>query len=396
MADLSKIPIAPNPDGGPSNFVNPPSLESTVLSLGLALICISMACLTLRLLSNYQRTGKLCLDDYLCIFGEMAGVGFWGIVYSVARDGNAKHSWDAPMSIITTSFIKRHFASQMLSYPALCATKAAVLALYIRIFDNTRWMRRTCYVLIVLVFLAYGVNIVLVIVYCLPRKGAPWDTAVLDRCGDPGILAISFGAFSVLSNIILLALPFPVLLKQHLAPAKIIGLTGVFLVGISTITTSIMALRYRVKTFLGEDQLWNGFTVTITTFAEIFGTVCVSCAPALYAFSMTFVQKSELYPSRRPRPLSCRTGMKTDSSSADGNKFDSMSNLKMHHDWSDKCAMSHGGRPGPLTRIYSTVNPSSNYIPMMNGIAKSTRIDQSSTILDPNTNTHRESWAEKV
>ncbi|EEQ32123.1 conserved hypothetical protein [Microsporum canis CBS 113480] len=364
MADLSKIPIAPNPDGGPSNFVNPPSLESTVLSLGLALICISMACLTLRLLSNYQRTGKLCLDDYLCIFGEMAGVGFWGIVYSVARDGNAKHSWDAPMSIITTSFIKRHFASQMLSYPALCATKAAVLALYIRIFDNTRWMRRTCYVLIVLVFLAYGVNIVLVIVYCLPRKGAPWDTAVLDRCGDPGILAISFGAFSVLSNIILLALPFPVLLKQHLAPAKIIGLTGVFLVGIS--------------------------------FAEIFGTVCVSCAPALYAFSMTFVQKSELYPSRRPRPLSCRTGMKTDSSSADGNKFDSMSNLKMHHDWSDKCAMSHGGRPGPLTRIYSTVNPSSNYIPMMNGIAKSTRIDQSSTILDPNTNTHRESWAEKV
>ncbi|KAM5450702.1 hypothetical protein MaudCBS49596_004233 [Microsporum audouinii] len=233
MADLSKIPIAPNPDGGPSNFVNPPSLESTVLSLGLALICISMACLTLRLLSNYQRTGKLCLDDYLCIFGEMAGVGFWGIVYSVARDGNAKHSWDAPMSIITTSFIKRHFASQMLSYPALCATKAAVLALYIRIFDNTQWMRRTCYVLIVLVFLAYGVNIVLVIVYCLPRKGAPWDTAVLDRCGDPGILAISFGAFSVLSNIILLALPFPVLLKQHLAPAKIIGLTGVFLVGIS-------------------------------------------------------------------------------------------------------------------------------------------------------------------
>ncbi|EZF20214.1 hypothetical protein H112_05249 [Trichophyton rubrum D6] len=396
MADLSKIPIAPNPNGGPPNFADPPSLESTVLSLGLALICISMACLTLRLLSNYQRTSKFHLDDYLCIFGEVAGIGFWGIVYSVARDGNAKHSWDAPMSIVTASFIKRHFASQMLSYPALCATKAAVLALYIRVFDNSRWMRRTCYVLMVLIFLAYGVNIVLVIVYCLPRKGAPWDTAVLDRCGDPGILAISFGAFSVLSNIVLFVLPFPIILNQLLCPMKIIGLTGVYLVGLSTIVTSIMALRYRVKTFLGEDQLWNGFTVTITTFAEIFGTVCVSCAPALYAFSMNFVQKSDLYPSRRPRPMSSKKRTKTDNSSADGNKFDSMSNLKIHNDWTDKCAMSHGVRSGPLTRIYSTVNPSFTYIPMTNGIAKSTRIDQSSTIVDSNASTHPESWPEKM
>lgn len=85
----------------------------------------------------------------------------------------------------------------------------------------------------VLIFLAYGVNIVLVIVYCLPRNGAPWNTAVLDRCGDPGILAISFGAFSVLSNIVLFALPFPIILNQLLCPMKIIGLTGVYLVGIS-------------------------------------------------------------------------------------------------------------------------------------------------------------------
>lgn len=67
MADLSKIPIAPNPNGGPPNFADPPSLESTVLSLGLALICISMACLTLRLLSNYQRTSKFHLDDCMCM-----------------------------------------------------------------------------------------------------------------------------------------------------------------------------------------------------------------------------------------------------------------------------------------------------------------------------------------
>lgn len=111
---------------------------------------------------------------------------------------------------------------------------------------------------------------------------------------------------------------------------------------------------------------------------------------------MNFVQKSDLYPSRRPRPLSSKKRTKTDNSSADGNKFDSMSNLKVHHDWTDKCAMSHGVRSGPLTRIYSTVNPSSTYIPMTNGIAKSTRIDQSSTIVDPNASTHPQSWPEKM
>ncbi|KAF3492349.1 uncharacterized protein GIQ15_01866 [Arthroderma uncinatum] len=273
MADPSKIPIAPNPNGDPSNFINPPSLESTVLSLGLALICISIACLSLRLFANYRRTRRLCLDDYLCLLGEVAGVGYWAVIYSVARDGTAKHSWDAPISVITSSFIKKHFAQQMLSLPALWATKAAVLALYIRIFDSTRWMRRTCYACIVIMFLFYGANVVLAIVYCLPRRGDPWDAAVLDRCGDPGALSVSIGAFSVFSNIVLFCLPFPIIFERRLAPPKIIGLTGVFLVALSTLTTSIMALRYRVKSFLGEDQLWNGFTVTITTFAEIFGTV---------------------------------------------------------------------------------------------------------------------------
>lgn len=61
--DPSKIPLAPNPSGGPSNFVDPPTLDSAIISLGAVLISTSMLCLTIRLITNYKHTGKLGLDD---------------------------------------------------------------------------------------------------------------------------------------------------------------------------------------------------------------------------------------------------------------------------------------------------------------------------------------------
>ncbi|KAM5462876.1 hypothetical protein MferCBS49748_006268 [Microsporum ferrugineum] len=379
MADLSTFPIAPNPNGLPPNFVDPPSRESTVLVLGLTLICISTLCIMMRLFTNYKHMGKLCLDDYLCVFGEMAGIGFWAIIYNLARGGAATHTWDAPASLVTKSFIKQQFAQQMLTAPAQWATKAAVLALYIRIFNTVRWMRRTCYILIIVMLLVYGINIILAAVYCLPRNGAPWDNTAFTRCAEPVVLQLFIGSFSVLADLILFALPFAIIPNLHVARTKKIGLTCVFVVGLLTVAASITGLGYRVKLYLGGDPLWNGITLTLTTFAEVFGTVIVSCAPAIYAFWLKFIQEGELYSQLLSKMSLSRTRVKTDDSSTQGGQYDSSSDIKEdHHDWPDKPTNSYG-RLGLLTRVYSTSSPSSTFVPMKNVIAKSTRIDQSST-----------------
>lgn len=62
-ADLSKIPLAPNPDGSPPNLVNPPSQSDLPLAVGLPLALISFCFVLLRLATNFKHVRKLGLDD---------------------------------------------------------------------------------------------------------------------------------------------------------------------------------------------------------------------------------------------------------------------------------------------------------------------------------------------
>lgn len=119
----------------------------------------------------------------------------------------------------------------MIVAPALWATKSAVLVLYIRIFNTVRWISRISYGLIILMFLVYGINIILATVYCLPRNGAPWDATAFARCAEPVVLAIFIGSFTVLADFIIFLLPFPIILKLQMAQGKKVGLAIVFLVG---------------------------------------------------------------------------------------------------------------------------------------------------------------------
>lgn len=61
--DLSKIPLALNPNGSPPNFIDPPSLEPAFLGVGISLITLSAILLSIRILANYKHAGKLWVDD---------------------------------------------------------------------------------------------------------------------------------------------------------------------------------------------------------------------------------------------------------------------------------------------------------------------------------------------
>ncbi|EZF28575.1 hypothetical protein H101_07745 [Trichophyton interdigitale H6] len=373
--DPSKIPLAPNPSGGPSNFVDPPTLDSAIISLGAVLISTSMLCLTIRLITNYKHTGKLGLDDYLCVFGEATAIGYWAVIESVAQNGVARHSWDVPASVVTKSFIKRQFAQQMIVAPALWATKSAVLVLYIRIFNTVRWISRISYGLIILMFLVYGINIILATVYCLPRNGAPWDATAFARCAEPVVLAIFIGSFTVLADFIIFLLPFPIILKLQMAQGKKVGLAIVFLVGFITVIMSVTSLGFRIQLFLGQDPVWNGLCISLTTFAELFGTVIVSCTPSIYSFWLNFVQPSTVYSTLRSKLLLSKTKTSTDNQFGDEERFELPSKLRNGRgSWPSDSANGLGGKTGPFTRIYSS---SSSSIPMKNAITKATQIVQS-------------------
>jgi hypothetical protein len=118
---------------------------------------------------------------------------------------------------------------QFIGGPALWSAKAAILALYIRVFDSIRWMRISSYALIVFTGLFYMSNVVIAAAYCLPRNGAPWDQTAFARCGSPVKSAIVIGIFGVVADLIIFILPFPVISKLHLTQSKKFGLMIVFM-----------------------------------------------------------------------------------------------------------------------------------------------------------------------
>lgn len=61
--DISKVPLAPNPNGDPPNFVNPPTKAAVAIAVGLPLAIISVCFVSLRLITNIKIARKLGLDD---------------------------------------------------------------------------------------------------------------------------------------------------------------------------------------------------------------------------------------------------------------------------------------------------------------------------------------------
>jgi hypothetical protein len=224
-------------------------------------------------------------------------MAYWILYHMISSRGTSRHSWDVPMSVITVSYIKLQASIQIVVAPAIWAAKAAILALYVRLFGSVRWLKITCYVWIGLMALFYSSNIAISVAYCIPRKGEAWDGTSFARCSTSAWSAVVIGVFSTVADVVIFVLPFPVLLKLRVNSAKKLGLISLFLTGFLLVILSVLSLVYRTMIFRGTDVTWYGTTTGILTFAEIFGTIVVSCAPALSAFWFKILTKSSLWSS---------------------------------------------------------------------------------------------------
>lgn len=77
------------------------------------------------------------------------------------------------------------FTQTFFGYFNMWLIRAAVLVLYIRIFDSVRWVRYTSWTIIVLSGMFYAASIFMSVGYCTPRAGKNWDSVPFSKCADP-------------------------------------------------------------------------------------------------------------------------------------------------------------------------------------------------------------------
>ena len=61
--DLCQIPIAPDPSGGPPNFVDPETNAMVLPAVAIPFAAASLVMVTIRLVTNAKMVGKLKVDD---------------------------------------------------------------------------------------------------------------------------------------------------------------------------------------------------------------------------------------------------------------------------------------------------------------------------------------------
>ncbi|KAK8039616.1 hypothetical protein PG993_008027 [Apiospora rasikravindrae] len=300
--NLSQVPALPPPPGVVSNFTNPPSQGHLPKIVTYVTLPLMTAFLGLRLYDRIKTSG-LCIDDFV---DQAAG----------------PHMWDVPLSKITPSYARDCTVVTLGYYVAAMFIKAAILAMYIRIFLLSKGAKHMLWMGIVLSTLFHIATIAVYIATCFPR---PEDKATGGWLSPQysqrtynisGYLAASTGIIGAVIDFYILIVPMGFLWTLQMSLKRKLAVSGVFATGAIACGFSILStvFRWRIATSSaeGQDGSWNGPPLYAFCIAEINVGIMCSCMPIVFVhfkglvswFSSWFTKLRHLTQKNSKRPAS--------------------------------------------------------------------------------------------
>ncbi|KAE8153635.1 hypothetical protein BDV25DRAFT_22028 [Aspergillus avenaceus] len=226
-------------------------------------------------------------DDFYIVFATVLAIAYSIVVLASLRNGFGKHTSSLSLRD-REAFLKAEYISSNLYNVSLAATKLGILALYYRIFP-IRWFSRTviaCGVFICLWIVTIEVFMALL---CRPIQ-AFWDVAVEGHCFNSTSLTYYVNASNMITDLVLFALPIPVILGVRTTNNKKVALVAVFSIGF--ITCGISAARLGEVVAIGSSDItWEGVPLGILSAFESLGGVLCANLPIIYRLFRTVVQK---------------------------------------------------------------------------------------------------------
>ncbi|GFF83700.1 hypothetical protein IFM61392_08953 [Aspergillus lentulus] len=189
-----------------------------------------------------------------------------------------------PKTTLSVEHIERQFLFLWLSIPlynlSLTFTKASILLLYLRIFAIPRFVLTSRIALGVISI--YGLWCVLsAILNCIPVS-AFWDSTIQGNCISRKFLWFFNASLNIVTDLVILIMPIPVLSRLHLPQKQKFGVIVVFAAGIFTCITSMIRLKYVATATEATDTTKSLAPIAGWSFIEMnMGIIC-SCLPPLH------------------------------------------------------------------------------------------------------------------
>ncbi|GKU00284.1 integral membrane protein [Fusarium langsethiae] len=164
------------------------------------------------------------------------------------------HTWEIPLAKFNTGN-QLSFVVPIL-YAVCTAFSKMALALFYRKLSPQRWWRWSVYGVLFLVA-GYNLAIMLVILFgCVPFEKS-WDHTMLEgTCVNRPAVYICTAGLGIFSDLILLVMPLPMVLRSQIPRRQKAGLIVLFAIGSATLVTSVIRLVLLVPIFGAVDVSW--------------------------------------------------------------------------------------------------------------------------------------------
>ncbi|KAK3174435.1 hypothetical protein OEA41_001681 [Lepraria neglecta] len=234
----------------------------------------------LRFISRNKSKTRLGYDDYTIL---LALTFLYGLNVTVILDtalyGLGRHL-PAVDFIQLPNFQKTGLANFILYFTTSAAIKASLLFLYYRYFGISKPFRLALYISAGIIFCWYMSVFFATIFQCIP-VAAFWDRTIKNpKCMDLVAFSVGSGVTNLLTDVMILCLPMPMVWFLHTNRTQKLILTGIFLLGFFVCAGSIVRI-VQLNQINGFDVTWELRNVFIWTSVEPSIGILSACLPTM-------------------------------------------------------------------------------------------------------------------
>lgn len=259
------------------------SIGPTLVAISALFIALDVVFVCLRFYSRRLIKTPLGWDDILILPALILNLATCSLtLLSVHIAGVGQHLPAVlaanPATLLTWG--KIIYALLIIYSLAVAFPKLSILALYLRIFTEKPYRISTWVVAAIISGTAIAVSLV-GFFQCSPVPLA-WDKSIEGgTCIDVALFYVYCSVPNVLTDVAMLLLPIPMILKLHTNQSQKIGLSFIFLLGTIGLISSCVRLVMFSRNNAFNDQTWRSVTLMTWTDVEASIYLIAACLPSL-------------------------------------------------------------------------------------------------------------------
>ncbi|KAF2732637.1 hypothetical protein EJ04DRAFT_578274 [Polyplosphaeria fusca] len=266
----------------PSSHREPGLYESyrarAILGVVIALTITSTLSLILRLIAKRIQRLKIAAEDWTIIAAQIAVYGMSACaILETIIGGAGDHAQDVPTKV--PQFLKVLIALQVFYATTLALIKTSICLFYNRVFPLHKF-RIFSYAVIACI-VAWAVGIIFTAFFLCRPFAFNWNPTIPGgKCANQPVTYIVIGVLDLVIDLMILALPLPMIWGLQMRLANKVVLFAIFGVGIVTMVIGALRIHALLAVSFMDITYTSAYPV-LWSFSEPAIGISVACAPLM-------------------------------------------------------------------------------------------------------------------